>query len=161
MKKVEEIAKTIVKECGNDVANGLVEYANLVEQLAIELRAEQIQDTEKIKELLSDNLQNWDEEDWEELRIAIQNKQEKRLKEWKQKEVAITMTNDQWSTLSTYLLMSTNHRKGEKEAWENLAKEKDEEGQPKFKSAANNAEFWKEIIDRIENIIKVIDARNY
>lgn len=32
-----------------------------------------------------------------------------------QKEVSVTMANKQWGKLVTYLLMTTNHRKGEME----------------------------------------------
>ena len=160
-KKIKETAHAIVEEIGTDLAAGLVEYANLVKELAEDLSAEELKDTTKLEELLSGNLPNWDAEDWEDLRAAVVQEQERSLKEWQQKTATVTMTNEEWSLLSTYLLMSTNHRKGEAEAWAKLATEKDENGEPTFKNAASNAEFWQEIITGMEKAIKTIDSRNW
>lgn len=80
------------------------------------------------------------------------------LEEWQQKKATVTMTNEEWLKLTTYLLMSTNHRKGEAEAWERLATETNEDGSPKFKNAASNAEFWREMMVSIDNIRKTIDG---
>ena len=74
---VEEMAQAIVEGLGKDLAAALVEYANLVKQLAEDLTSDQVQDTAKIKELLAADLPDWDEEDWEDLRAAVA----KRIKE--------------------------------------------------------------------------------
>lgn len=68
---VEEMAQAIVAELGKDLAAALVEYANLVKQLAEDLTSAEVQDTAKIKELLQAGLPDWDEEDWEDLRAAV------------------------------------------------------------------------------------------
>lgn len=73
----EEIAHEIVEGIGKDLAAALVEYANLVKQLAEDLTSAEVQTTTKIKELLEADLPDWDEEDWEDLRAAVA----KRIKE--------------------------------------------------------------------------------
>lgn len=77
---------------------------------------------------------------------------------WENEERSVTLTNDQWCTLTCYLLMTTNHRKGEREAWESLAKETNEDGSPKFKNAADNAEYYAELEEELEIIRKAIDG---
>ena len=69
----------------------------------------------------------------------------------------ITMTLEQATTLVFYLLMTTNHRKGEREAWERLAAEKKEDGTPRFPNATSNAEYWMDLENEIEAIRKIID----
>lgn len=159
-KKIIETAHAIVEKIGTDLAAGLVEYENLVKDLAKDLSAKELKDTTKLEELLSENLPDWDAEDWEDLRTAVVREQECSFMEWKQKPATVTMTNEEWNLLSAYLIMSTNHRKGEAEAWAELATEKDENGQPTFKNAASNAEFWQKIITEMEKAIKTIDSRN-
>ena len=53
-----------------------------------------------------------------------------------------TLTAEQCSKLSLYILMTTKTREGEAEAWEKLAEEKKEDGSPKYIHAADNAQFW-------------------
>ena len=43
-----------------------------------------------------------------------------------------TLTAEQCSKLSLYILMTTKTREGEAEAWEKLAEEKNEDGSPKY-----------------------------
>lgn len=74
---VEEVAHAIVEGLGEDLAAALVEYANLVKELAEDLTSSEVQDKAKIKELLGADLPDWDEEDWEDLRAAVA----KRIKE--------------------------------------------------------------------------------
>lgn len=52
-----------------------------------------------------------------------------------------TLTAEQCSKLSLYILMTTKTREGEAEAWEKLAEEKKEDGSPKYIHAADNAQF--------------------
>ena len=86
------------------------------------------------------------------------NKQEKKiLEDWSNAERSVTLTNDQWNTLTCYLLMSTNYRKGEQEAWERLSTEKNEDGTPVFKNAASNANYYAKLEVELEKIRKVID----
>lgn len=70
----------------------------------------------------------------------------------------VTMTHEQWTTLTCYILMTTQHRKGEKEAWEKLSKETDECGIPAYPNATGNARFWAEMEDKLDEICKIIDG---
>lgn len=83
--------------------------------------------------------------------------EEKSLVEWQRQKKTITLTNGQWSTLTTYLLLSTNHRKGEAKAWADLSEEKNEDGNAKYKNAASNAAFWSEMIEDLEVIRQRIE----
>jgi hypothetical protein len=76
---------------------------------------------------------------------------------WLQTERAVTLTNDQWSTLTIFLGISTKYRESEAKAWAKLAERKDDNGEPEFKNAASNAMFWRETIKKIENITKTIE----
>ncbi len=78
-------------------------------------------------------------------------------KEWEKEERTVTLTNAEWSNLTCYILMSTNHRTGELEAWRRLAQEKDEDGNIKFKNAESNANFWEGMINDLDRIQKKID----
>lgn len=84
--------------------------------------------------------------------------EEKRIADWENEKRAVTLSNKQWSRLTTYLLMSTNYRQGEAKAWAELANEKEEDGSYKFKNAESNAKFWEEMIEVIENVRKEIDG---
>ena len=70
----------------------------------------------------------------------------------------ITLTDEQANLLTCYILMTTNYRKGEKEAWESLAKEPEEDGSLKFPKAPSNAKFWEETEAQLTEIRKIIDA---
>ena len=52
-----------------------------------------------------------------------------------------TLTAEQCSKLSLYILMTTKTREGEAEAWEKLAEEKKEDGSPKYIHAADKRSF--------------------
>lgn len=58
-----------------------------------------------------------------------------------EKKVTLELTEEQASALEIYLLMTTNYRKGERETWESLAKEQNEDGTLKFPNAPSNADF--------------------
>lgn len=75
-----------------------------------------------------------------------------------EKKVTLELTEEQADALDLYLLMTTNHRKGEREAWESLAKERNEDGTLKFQNAPSNANFWKEQNETIENILKILQG---
>lgn len=78
---------------------------------------------------------------------------------WEKEKRAIELTNEQWNTLTCYILMTTQHRKGEREAWEDLAKEVDETGQPRFKNAKSNAEYYAALEIKLKEILQIIDER--
>lgn len=79
------------------------------------------------------------------------------LKEWENTERSVSLTNEQWNLLTTYILMSTNYRRGEREAWERLSTEKDADGNPVFQNAAGNAEFYARLEVELEKIRNKID----
>ena len=79
--------------------------------------------------------------------------------EYENKKVAVELTNSQWNTLTCYILMTTQHRKGEREAWQQLATEKDENGQPKFKNAQSNAEYYESLEQTLADIQAAVDNR--
>lgn len=81
----------------------------------------------------------------------------KNLKEWLQETRTVTLTNEQWNLLTTYLLMSTNYRKGEAKAWDNISEKKDKNGNIKFPNAKSNKEFWEEMNTELEIIRSTID----
>ena len=63
----EKVAKEVAESIGEDLAGALVEYANLVKDLAADLTDEQLEDSSYIKSLLGEQLPDWDEEDWDDL----------------------------------------------------------------------------------------------
>ena len=73
----EKVAKEVVESIGEDLAGALVEYANLVKDLAADLTDEQLEDSSYIKSLLGEQLPDWDEEDWD---VLLKNV---RLKKYK------------------------------------------------------------------------------
>jgi hypothetical protein len=79
------------------------------------------------------------------------------LTEWERTPRAVTLTNDQWSILTCYILMTTQHRKCEREAWEKLSEEKREDGTPRFPNAADNARYYGELEDKLTAIRLKID----
>lgn len=76
---------------------------------------------------------------------------------WKNIKRAVELTNEQWNALTCYILMTTQYRKGEKEAWQKLAEEIDENGQPKFKNAASNARYYENLEKTLKDVINTID----
>lgn len=75
-----------------------------------------------------------------------------------EKKVTLELTEEQADALDLYLLMTTNYRKGEHEAWESLTKERNEHGTLKFPNAPSNADFWKKQNETIENILKILQG---
>lgn len=74
-----------------------------------------------------------------------------------QQPKTVTLTNELCSMLQCYILMTTNYRKGELKAWEELAQETDENGAPKFKNAASNAQFWRDMEIQLQQIYTAAD----
>lgn len=73
-----------------------------------------------------------------------------------EKKVTLELTEEQIDTLNIYLLMTTNYRKGEQEACEHLAKERNEDGTIKFPNMQSDAVFWKKQNEEIEKISKIL-----
>lgn len=74
----EKVAKEVVESIGEDLAGALVEYANLVKDLAADLTDEQLEDSSYIKSLLGEKLPDWDEEDWDDLLKNVRLKKYKK-----------------------------------------------------------------------------------
>ena len=64
---------------------------------------------------------------------------------------AVTLTEEEWTDLTTYILITTKHRVSEAEAWEKLAAEKCPDGSPRFPNAADNATFWREMTHKLRS----------
>ena len=69
-----------------------------------------------------------------------------------------TLTPEQCSKLSIYILMTTKTREGEVETWEKLAEEKNEDGSAKYIQAAGNAQFWRELNAELKEIMRILEA---
>lgn len=69
-----------------------------------------------------------------------------------------TLTAEQCSKLSLYILVTTKTREGEAATWEKLAEEKKEDGSPKYIHAADNAQFWKELDADLREILRALEA---
>lgn len=69
----------------------------------------------------------------------------------------VELTQEQVNTLVCYILMTTQHREKEREAWEELAKEMNEDGTPKFKNAKSNAEYYAKLEEKLTEIKIILD----
>lgn len=87
----EKAAKEIVESIGEDMAGALVEYANLVKDLATDLTDEQLEDFGYIKSLLGERLPNWDWEDWYEL---LENVRREKYKDAHEEQTTEKIFND-------------------------------------------------------------------
>ena len=87
----EKVAKEVVESIGEDLAGALVEYANLVKDLAADLTDEQLEDSSYIKSLLGEQLPNWDWEDWWEL---LENVRREKYKDAHEEQTAEKIFND-------------------------------------------------------------------
>lgn len=68
----------------------------------------------------------------------------------------VTLTQEEVTTIACYILMTTQHRAQEAEAWEKLASEQNPDSSPKFPNAPDNARYWHEQNDRLNAILKKI-----
>lgn len=87
----ENVAKEVVESIGEDLAGALVEYANLVKELAADLTDEQLEDSSYIKSLLSEQLPNWEWDDWYEL---LENVRREKYKDAHEEQTAEKIFND-------------------------------------------------------------------
>lgn len=69
----------------------------------------------------------------------------------------VELTQEQANTLFCYILMTTQYREREREAWEELAKEMNEDGTPKFKHAESNAEYYAKLEKELTEIKEILD----
>ena len=87
----ENVAKEVVESIGEDLAGALVEYANLVKQLAEELNDEQLEDSSYIKSLLGEQLPNWEWDDWYDL---LKNVRQEKYREAHEEQTAEKIFSD-------------------------------------------------------------------
>ena len=87
----ESVAKEVVESIGEDLAGALVEYADLVKELAADLTDEQLEDSSYIKSLLSEQLPNWEWDDWYEL---LKNVRREKYKDAHEEQTAEKIFND-------------------------------------------------------------------
>ena len=73
----ESVAEEVVERIGEDLVAALVEYANLVKELAADLTYEQLKDMTYIKSLLGGQLPNWDNDDWDDLLENVRRKKQR------------------------------------------------------------------------------------
>lgn len=69
----------------------------------------------------------------------------------------IPLTGDQKNDLYCYILMTTKSREEERDAWELLSKELDDQGKPEFPNAASNYSFWVDMIKKLETISHILE----
>ncbi len=81
----EKVAKDIVENIGDDLAGALVEYANLVKELAADLTDEQLEDSSYIKSILGEQLPNWGNEDWNDLLENVRQRKRKDMEAKREK----------------------------------------------------------------------------
>ena len=96
--------------------------------------------------------------DMDEMHKTEEPTEDELLAAWGRQERSVTLTNAQWSRLVCYLHMSTKYREGERDAWQNLAEEKNPDGTPVFKNAASNAAYWQEVIDSLDAMLPKLDG---
>lgn len=66
----------------------------------------------------------------------------------------VTLTQDEIATIACYILMTTQYRAREAEAWEKLASERNPDGSTKFPNAPSNARYWYEQNGQLNAILK-------
>ena len=111
---------------------------------------------EEAGNVLADWMKNYNPADYEDQQAA-EEAQQTAVEIWENTERAVTLTNEQWNKLTCYILMTTQYRKREREAWEALSKELDDDGTPRFKHAASNAQYYAELDADLEKIKEIID----
>lgn len=112
-----EAAREIIDEIGEDLAAGLVEYASLVKQLAEDVPGHKLTDTKEIKRLLGADLPGWDEEDWEDLRAAVEAESRRRKNLPKFKEVRTVS----WDEIRNLCIAKEWYTRGNNEQYNALA----------------------------------------
>lgn len=78
-----------------------------------------------------------------------------------EKKIVIELTEQQASDLSFYLFASRSFRKEEQHACEELAAELNEDGTPRYKNMAINAQFWKDMNSQMNNVQEVINKARF
>lgn len=85
-------------------------------------------------------------------------KEEVKPKDWRDKEVTVTLTGREWNLLEDYLLLSAGYREGELDYYETHSKRTDRYGSLEIKNFTDRAMFWKRICQEIPMIRGKIHA---
>lgn len=109
----------------------------------------------KCKAELSVNLREFSELIDSESQEVIMNNEE--VARWEQQQKTVTLTNRLCNTLQCYILMNEVQRKEEIKSWEELAREKDENGARKFRNAIDNAQFLRGMEMQLQQILKALN----
>jgi hypothetical protein len=70
----------------------------------------------------------------------------------------LTLTNEQWANLGTWLLVTKAYGASEIDKWQEMAQEVNKDGTQKFPRAKGNAEFYRAKLEQMEEIRKIIEA---
>ena len=68
----------------------------------------------------------------------------------------VELTLEQINLIECYIMVTTNHRKKEREAWEELAKLTKDDGTPEIPVAKGNAQWYTELDPRLDEIMNVL-----
>ena len=109
----------------------------------------------KCKAELSVNLREFSELIDSESQEVIMNNEE--VARWEQQQKTVTLTNRLCNTLQCYILMNEVQRREEIRSWEELAREKDENGARKFRNAIDNAQFLRGMEMQLQQILKALN----
>lgn len=75
------------------------------------------------------------------------------MSDYETRKVTVTLTNHQKVMLDMYLRITASSRKETYDTYKKLSEELDEFGQPCFKSASGNAEWYEELNRMIEEVL--------
>jgi hypothetical protein len=70
----------------------------------------------------------------------------------------ITLTNEQWINLATWLQVTSTYGADRAEFWEGLAEKVNDDGSKPFPRAEGNAKFYREKMEQMEKIRKIIEG---
>lgn len=80
------------------------------------------------------------------------------MKAWEDQERAVTLTNDEWCTLTCHINQTILYSRDAVAKWRTMAEEKKPDGTPKFPNALKKAIYWQEVIDTVERIIPKLNG---
>lgn len=84
--------------------------------------------------------------------------EDQEMKEFLARERSVTLTEDEWVCLSTYILFTIDYRLKQANGWKERIKDKQPDGTPAFPEAAAGAEFWERVDRTLCHICQIINA---
>ena len=85
-------------------------------------------------------------------------KEEIKRKDWRDKEVTVTLTGREWNLLEDYLLLSAEYREEKAGYYEKLSSQTDQYDSLEIKNFADRAMFWKRMCREMPVIREKIQA---